>query len=60
MAEERLGPEVRDADQRKGSTDFASLGRRVLEVESNSVLIATWWVQGIVGAVFGGGSRGWW
>jgi ribose transport system permease protein len=41
VAEERLGPDVRDADQRKGSAEFASLGRRVLEVESNSVLIAT-------------------
>jgi ribose transport system permease protein len=43
VAEERLGQGVRDAEQREESTgpDFAGLGRRVLEVESNSVLIAT-------------------
>jgi ribose transport system permease protein len=43
VADERLGQGVRDAEQRSGrkGPDFAGLGRRALEVESNSVLIAT-------------------
>jgi ribose transport system permease protein len=44
VAQTGLGPEVRDADQqqRGGSRpDLGAAGRRLLEVESNSVLIAT-------------------
>ena len=44
MAQEGLGPGVRDAEQQqqRGShPDAGGVGRRLLEVESNSVLIAT-------------------
>ncbi len=44
MAHEGLGPDVRDAEQQHhgGSRpDWGGVGRRLLEVESNSVLVAT-------------------
>ena len=44
MAQEGLGPGVQDAEQQQRERprpDLCGLGRRVLEVESNSVLIAT-------------------
>jgi ribose transport system permease protein len=44
VAQEGLGPGVRDAEhqQQRGSRpDWGGVGRRLLEVESNSVLIAT-------------------
>jgi ribose transport system permease protein len=44
VAQEGLGPGVRDAEQqqqRSSRPDWGGVGRRMLEVESNSVLIAT-------------------
>jgi hypothetical protein len=45
VAQTGLGPGVRDADEQqqrdKPRPDLGGVGRRLLEVESNSVLIAT-------------------